>query len=95
MQQTSASTCHPTLRRRIVSSCCHSSPNLYADRTLPSFSVVEAEAVAVAYCFNPYNDTRPFPDGFITTAHFVCHLPNRLAPVSPLTDSALPSAQHE
>ncbi|ORY51763.1 hypothetical protein BCR35DRAFT_310678 [Leucosporidium creatinivorum] len=33
-------------------------------------NLVEAEAVAVAYCFNPYNDTRPMPDGFITTAHF-------------------------
>lgn len=33
--------------------------------------VVDAEANAVAYCFNPYNGTRPMPDGFIKTAHFV------------------------
>lgn len=33
--------------------------------------MVDAEAIAVAYCFNPYNDTRPFPDGFIRTSHFV------------------------
>lgn len=24
----------------------------------------------MAYCINPYNDTRPMPDGFIKTAHF-------------------------
>lgn len=43
-------------------------------------NLVEAEAVAVAYCFNPYNDTRPMPDGFITTAHFVRRgLPLQLA----------------
>lgn len=39
--------------------------------------VVEAEAVAVAYCFRPYNDTRPMPDGFIQTAHFVSAFPWR------------------
>ncbi|KAH8928934.1 hypothetical protein BT69DRAFT_1236513 [Atractiella rhizophila] len=33
-------------------------------------NLVQAEADAVAYCFNPYNETRPFPDGFITRAHF-------------------------
>lgn len=33
-------------------------------------NLVDAEAVAVAYCMNPYNNTRPFPDGFIKTAHF-------------------------
>ncbi|KAL8279129.1 hypothetical protein RQP46_008385 [Phenoliferia psychrophenolica] len=33
-------------------------------------NLVDAEAIAVAYCFNPYNNTRPMPDGFIKTAHF-------------------------
>ncbi|KAK4702844.1 hypothetical protein P7C70_g3375, partial [Phenoliferia sp. Uapishka_3] len=33
-------------------------------------NLVDAEAIAVAYCINPYNDTRPMPDGFIRTAHF-------------------------
>ncbi|KAH9821938.1 hypothetical protein DFH28DRAFT_923398 [Melampsora americana] len=33
-------------------------------------NLVDAEAVAVTYCVNPYNNTRPFPDGFIKTAHF-------------------------
>ncbi|KAM0755723.1 hypothetical protein T439DRAFT_351476 [Meredithblackwellia eburnea MCA 4105] len=33
-------------------------------------NLVDAEAIAVAYCMNPYNDTRPMPDGFIKTAHF-------------------------
>lgn len=33
--------------------------------------MVEAEALAVSYCFNPFNDTRPMPDGFITSAHYV------------------------
>ncbi|GAA94829.1 uncharacterized protein L969DRAFT_79910 [Mixia osmundae IAM 14324] len=31
---------------------------------------VMAEADAVAYCLNPANDTRPFPDGFILSAHY-------------------------
>lgn len=34
-------------------------------------NLVDAEAVAVSYCFNPYNNTRPMPDGFILTSHFV------------------------
>lgn len=33
-------------------------------------NLVDAEAVAVTYCVNPYNNTRPLPDGFIKTAHF-------------------------
>ncbi|SOV07354.1 uncharacterized protein UDID_05202 [Ustilago sp. UG-2017a] len=33
-------------------------------------NVVDAEAIAVAYCINPTNGTRPMPDGFIKTAHF-------------------------
>lgn len=33
--------------------------------------MVDAEAVAVAYCFRSYNDTRPMPDDFIQSAHFV------------------------
>lgn len=33
-------------------------------------NIVDAEAVAVAYCMNPTNDTRPFPDGFLKTAHY-------------------------
>lgn len=32
--------------------------------------LVNAEAIAVAYCTNPTNGTRPMPDGFIKTAHF-------------------------
>lgn len=34
-------------------------------------NLVDAEAVAVAYCIHPYNNTRPMPDGFIKTSHFV------------------------
>lgn len=34
-------------------------------------NLVDAEVDAVAYCFNPFNETRPFPDGFIKTAHFL------------------------
>ena len=33
-------------------------------------NLVDAEAIAVAYCTNPQNGTRPMPDGFIKTAHF-------------------------
>ncbi|CEH14563.1 hypothetical protein CBOM_02395 [Ceraceosorus bombacis] len=33
-------------------------------------NLVDAEANAVAYCTQPSNDTRPMPDGFITSAHF-------------------------
>lgn len=33
-------------------------------------NLVDAEAIAVAYCNNPVNGTRPMPDGFIKTAHF-------------------------
>ncbi|CBQ73755.1 conserved hypothetical protein [Sporisorium reilianum SRZ2] len=32
--------------------------------------LVAAEAVAVAYCTNPVNGSRPMPDKFIKTAHF-------------------------
>jgi hypothetical protein len=34
-------------------------------------NLVDAEADAVAYCYNPTNGTRPMPDGFILSAHFV------------------------
>lgn len=37
-------------------------------------NLVDAEAVAVAYCIHPYNNTRPMPDGFIKTSHFVRHV---------------------
>ena len=33
-------------------------------------NLVDAEAVAVAYCTNPTNGTRPMPDGFIKSAHY-------------------------
>ncbi len=33
-------------------------------------NLVDAEAIAVSYCINPTNGTRPMPDGFIKTAHF-------------------------
>ncbi|SNX84879.1 uncharacterized protein MEPE_03588 [Melanopsichium pennsylvanicum] len=33
-------------------------------------NLVDAEAIAVAYCTDPTNGTRPMPDGFIKTAHF-------------------------
>ncbi|SCZ94807.1 BZ3500_MvSof-1268-A1-R1_Chr12-1g03671 [Microbotryum saponariae] len=33
-------------------------------------NLVDAEADAVAYCFNAVNGTRPMPDGFVQTAHF-------------------------
>ncbi|CDR88572.1 uncharacterized protein SPSC_04399 [Sporisorium scitamineum] len=33
-------------------------------------NLVDAEAIAVAYCTNPTNGTRPMPDKLIKTAHF-------------------------
>ncbi|SCV72963.1 BQ2448_6888 [Microbotryum intermedium] len=33
-------------------------------------NLVDAEADAVAYCFNAVNGTRPMPDGFVQTSHF-------------------------
>lgn len=33
-------------------------------------NLVDAEAVAVSYCINPVNGSRPMPDGLIKTAHF-------------------------
>uniref|UniRef100_V5EJI9 Uncharacterized protein n=2 Tax=Kalmanozyma brasiliensis (strain GHG001) TaxID=1365824 RepID=V5EJI9_KALBG len=33
-------------------------------------NLVDAEAIAVAYCTSPQNGSRPMPDGFIKTAHY-------------------------